>query len=256
MLVDILINRKPTLWKGTVLWMNEKRKKDLHELERTIGYRFKNIELLNTAMTHSSFGNGQEINFQHNERMEFLGDSILSVIISLHLFKNITDMTEGQLTRARANIVCEQSLAAIAGSIGLGTYIYMSKGEENTGGRERSSILADSMEALIASIYLDGGFLKSEEFVLSIMKDIIESSIDNKIFNDYKSFFQEYVQKHNLGPIRYLLTSETGPDHLKKFTMALLMDGKVVGTGKGNSKKDAQQSAAKNAINNMGLLDE
>ncbi len=236
--------------------MNDKRKKDLHELERIIGYRFKNIVFLNTAMTHSSFGNGQEINFQHNERMEFLGDSILSLIISLHLFNNITDMTEGQLTRARANIVCEQSLAGAAASIDLGTYIYMSKGEENTGGRERVSILADAMEALIASVYLDGGFLSAEKFVLSIMKDIIESSIDNKIFNDYKSFFQEYSQKNNLGPIKYLQTSETGPDHLKKFSMALLLGGKVVGTGKGNSKKDAQQAAAKNAIDNMRLLDE
>ncbi len=236
--------------------MNDKRKKDLHELERIIGYRFKNIVFLNTAMTHSSFGNGQEVEFQHNERMEFLGDSILSLIISLHLFNNITDMTEGQLTRARANIVCEQSLANAAASINLGAYIYMSKGEENTGGRERVSILADAMEALIASVYLDGGFLSAEKFVLSIMKDIIESSIDNKIFNDYKSFFQEYTQKNNLGPIKYLQTSETGPDHLKKFSMALLLGGKVVGTGKGNSKKDAQQSAAKNAIDNMRLLDE
>lgn len=236
--------------------MNEKRKKDLQDLEKIIDYSFKDRELLSVALTHSSYGNGQDLNFQHNERMEFLGDSILSMIISLHLYNSINDMAEGRLTRARANIVREQSLSKAATTIDLGYYIHMSKGEENTGGRKRPSILADTLEALIASIYLDGGFSKAKKFILKIMNDTIESSIGNKIFNDYKSFFQEYVQKNSLGPIKYLLTSETGPDHLKKFSMALLLDKKVVGTGKGHSKKDAQQSAAKNAIEKMGLLDE
>ncbi len=236
--------------------MNEKRKKDLQDLEKIIEYCFKDTMLLNIALTHSSYGNGQDLNFQHNERMEFLGDSILSMIISLHLYNSITNMTEGRLTRARANIVCEQSLSLAATSIDLGYYLQMSKGEENTGGRKRPSILADTFEALIAAIYLDGGFAKAKKFILRFMNDIIESSMGNKIFNDYKSFFQEYVQKNNLGSIKYLLTSETGPDHLKNFSMALLLDKKVVGTGKGHSKKDAQQSAAKNAIENMRLLDE
>lgn len=236
--------------------MDEKCKKNLHELETVIGHSFKRIELLNVALTHSSFANGQDCDYPHNERLEFLGDSILNMIISLHLFQNMSNMPEGQLTRARANIVCEQSLFSAARSINIGSYIYMSKGEENTGGRKRASILADTFEALIAAIYLDGGFIKAKRFVLSIMKDIIECSIDNKIFNDYKSFFQEYVQKNNLGSIKYKMISETGPDHLKEFCMALLLDDKTVGIGKGNSKKDAQQTAAKNAMKTMGLIDE
>ena len=180
----------------------------------------------------------------------------MNTIISLYLFQNKTDITEGQLTRMRANIVCEQSLFFAAKSINLGSYVFLSKGEESSGGRHRTSILADAIEALIAAIYLDGGFVKAEEFVLSILKNTIESSIKNKIFNDYKSFIQEYIQKNNLGLIKYKVLSETGPDHLKEFSIALFLNNKIVGVGKGYSKKDAQQLAAKNAIEVLRLKDE
>ncbi|MCK9216558.1 MAG: ribonuclease III [Firmicutes bacterium] len=236
--------------------MHIKEKKDLSELEEIIGYKFKNIELLYTALTHSSFANEKDFDYSHNERLEFLGDSILNTIISLYLFQNKTDITEGQLTRMRANIVCEQSLFFAAKSINLGSYVFLSKGEESSGGRHRTSILADAIEALIAAIYLDGGFVKAEEFVLSILKNTIESSIKNKIFNDYKSFIQEYIQKNNLGLIKYKVLSETGPDHLKEFSIALFLNNKIVGVGKGYSKKDAQQLAAKNAIEVLRLKDE
>ncbi len=236
--------------------MYEEYSKNKAELEKLIDYNFKDTDILNTALTHSSFANEKGLNCIHNERLEFLGDSILSMIISLYLFRHNKNMPEGQLTRTRANIVCEQSLYNVAREMNLGKYIHMSKGEESTGGRKRPSILADTLEALIAAIYLDSGFNKAELFVLSIMGDIIKSSIDNKIFNDYKSFFQEYVQKNNLGLIEYKMLSEKGPDHLKIFSMALLLDNKTVGIGKGNSKKDAQQSAARNAMETMRLINE
>ncbi len=242
--------------KGIVLYMHEKGKKELHELERKIGYRFKNSVFLDIALTHSSFANEKNCDYPHNERLEFLGDSILNMIISLYLFQDRIHMPEGRLTRMRANIVCEQSLFLAAKSLNLGSYIYLSKGEDSTGGRQRTSILADTIEALIAAIYLDGGFEEAEKFVLSILKDIIESSVKNKIFNDYKSFFQEYIQKNNLGAIKYKVISEKGPDHLKEFSIALFLNNKIVGIGKGNSKKDAQQLAARNAIETLRLENE
>lgn len=242
--------------KGKISNMVERRRTLLHEFEKLIVYNFKNIELLDTALTHSSFAHGHDNECEYNERLEFLGDSILSSIISLYLFQTMKNMSEGQLTRARANIVCEQSLFLAAEKLNIGYYIAMSKGEENTGGRKRTSILADAFEAIIAAIYLDGGITEARKFVLSVMKSIIESSIDNRIFNDYKSYFQEHVQKYDLGSITYKLISETGPDHFKEFHMALFLDNKIVGKGKGNSKKDAQQSAAKDAMKVMGLINE
>ena len=236
--------------------MDERRKMLLHQFEKRIGYNFKNIELLDIALTHSSFVYGNEKSREHNERLEFLGDSILSMIISLYLYQTMRDMPEGQLTRIRANVVCEQSLYYAANSIKIGDFISLSKGEENTGGRKRASILADTFEALIAAIYLDGGIRRARKFVLSITKDIIEASINDKIFNDYKSYIQEHVQKNNLGSIAYKIMSETGPDHLKEFKVGLFIDNKIMGQGKGHSKKDAQQSAAKAAVTAMGLIDE
>ena len=236
--------------------MEEKRKALLHKLEEQINYTFKNLELLDVALTHSSYGHGAERTIKNNERLEFLGDSILSTIISLYLYQSMEDMPEGQLTRIRANVVCEQSLFQIANKINMGQYIALSKGEENTGGRERASILADAIEALIAAIYLDGGFTKARDFVISATKNIIDASIDDKIFNDYKSFLQEYVQKNDLGTIAYKIISESGPDHHKEFKAGLFLDDKIIGQGKGHSKKDAQQSAAKSAVIAMELINE
>lgn len=236
--------------------MDDRRLKFLHEFEDIICYKFSEIELLNTALTHSSYAHGHDDLRQYNERLEFLGDSILSMIISFYLYNNLKDMSEGQMTRIRANIVCEKSLFVIARKIKIGEYIFLSKGEENTGGRKRASLLADAVEALIAAIYMDGGIKKAEEFILTFMKDNIESSIKNRIFNDYKSFLQEHVQKYNLGAISYKLLSEKGPDHSKEFQIAVYLDDALVGKGTGKSKKDAQQSAAKEAMIAMKVINE
>ncbi|HHY77402.1 MAG TPA: ribonuclease III [Clostridiales bacterium] len=236
--------------------MDEKRLKSLQEFEGIINYTFSDKELLNTALTHSSYAHGHDGAHPYNERLEFLGDSILSMIISYHLFQNLKNTSEGQMTRIRANIVCEKSLYATAKKIRIGEFLYLSKGEENTGGRKRVSILADAVEALIAAIFLDGGLEEAKKFVMCYMGDKIESSIKNRFINDYKSYLQEYVQKHNLGKIEYRLISENGPDHSKEFNMALYLNDTLIGTGKGKSKKDAQQSAAKDAVNTMGVINE
>jgi ribonuclease-3 len=160
------------------------------------------------------------------------------------------------MTRIRANIVCEKSLYATAKKIRIGEYLYLSKGEENTGGRKRVSILADAVEALIAAIFLDGGLDEAKKFVLGFMEEKIESSIKNRIFNDYKSYLQEHVQKYNMGKVEYKLISEKGPDHSKEFNMAVYLNDTLIGSGTGKSKKDAQQSAAKDAITAMGVINE
>lgn len=233
-----------------------KREKELREFQISIGYSFNNIQLLNTALTHSSYVANRAEELEHNERLEFLGDSVLSMIISRYIFKSCSEMAEGQLTRIRANVVCEQALFNAANKIHLGKYLLISKGEELTGGRTRPSILADAFEALIAAIYLDGGINKAKPFVLSMLKDTIKEAVQNKIISDYKSFIQEYIQKNNPGKISYKQLSEEGPDHSKVFEMALLLEDKVLGTGSGNSKKEAQQAAARNAMEKLGITNE
>ncbi|MDF2531549.1 MAG: Ribonuclease, partial [Clostridia bacterium] len=193
--------------------LENKRKKELDDLQKLIQYEFSNLSLLNTALTHSSYTANRHEVLDHNERLEFLGDSVLSMIISQYIFKSCNEMAEGQLTRIRANIVCEQSLYAAARKINLGRYLLLSKGEELTGGRTRPSILADAFEALIAAIYLDGGIGKAKIFVLNKLSNTIKQAIQNKIISDFKSFIQEHIQKSSQGKITYKLLSEEGPDH-------------------------------------------
>lgn len=233
--------------------MNQKREEQLEKFQKQIQYNFQNIKLLNKALTHSSYSNNRSENLEHNERLEFLGDSILSFIISLHLYEKCSDISEGQLTRIRANIVCEQSLHKTAINLNLGTYILMSKGEINTGGRNRTSILADAVEAIIASIFLDGGIERAREFVIKNLNTIISDAINNKIFSDYKSYLQEITQKDNMGELEYKLIDEKGPDHDKIFEIGLFINNEVSGKGFGRSKKDAQQQAAKDAIDKLGI---
>jgi ribonuclease-3 len=233
--------------------LENKRKKELDDLQQLIQYEFSNLSLLNTALTHSSYTANRHEVLEHNERLEFLGDSVLSMIISQYIFKSCNEMAEGQLTRIRANIVCEQSLYAAARKINLGRYLLLSKGEELTGGRTRPSILADAFEALIAAIYLDGGIGKAKIFVLNKLSNIIKQAIQNKIISDFKSFIQEHIQKSSQGKITYKLLSEEGPDHNKIFEMAIMLEDKMLGKGQGASKKEAQQAAAKNAIDNLGI---
>ncbi len=234
-------------------FINPKRTVQLEKLQSIIEYSFKKLSLLDTALTHSSFSGSKGHDVEHNERLEFIGDSILDMIISLHLYKKCKHLPEGQLTRMRASIVCESSLREAAEKLQLGEFLQLSKGEEHTGGRRRASILADAFEALLAAIYLDGGINKATHFVISVMGDAIEASIQGRSFSDYKSYLQEQIQKNSTGKLIYKTLKEEGPDHDKLFEMALYLEDELIGTGSGRSKKDAQQAAARAAIEKMGL---
>lgn len=224
----------------------------LIELQNKIGYMFNDIELLKIALTHTSYANEHKKKMiKHNERLEFLGDSVLSLIITTYLFKNLSNIPEGELSRIRSTIVCENSLKLSGDEFNLSQYIYMGKGEEQTGGRGRSSIVSDAMEALIASIYLDSGYENAEIFVLRQMDDIIQKAIQGKLFKDYKTQYQEVIQKKSNAKIEYVVVSEEGPDHQKVFTVSLLLNDTVVSTGKGRSKKVAEQKAAEIALEKM-----
>jgi len=220
------------------------------EFESIIKYEFYNKEYIIEALTHSSYSNENK-EFSFNERLEFLGDSVLGMIISDYLFNNEKDLPEGELTKLRANIVCEESLSEVARSIRLGKHMLFGKGEEATGGRERVSILADAFEAIIAAIYLDGGIERAREFVLSSMNNIINDSIRGKIFRDYKTHLQEVLQSKGQVNISYEIVNEKGPDHNKRFVMQVGINEEVLGVGEGKSKKEAEQVAARIALKDI-----
>ena len=220
------------------------------DFEKRIGYEFKNPALLKEALTHSSFVNGK--NHHSNERLEFLGDSVLSVVVSKYLFENLSDRPEGQLTKLRASIVCEHALFPFAEKIGLGDVIYMGKGEENTGGRHRRSILADAFEALIAAIYLDGGLEAASEFIIPFIPSIETLRSGKLLIGDYKTILQEIIQQNPEEKVVYEMAGESGAAHNRLFTSNVLLNGQVIGTGSGYSKKEAEQNAAKEAVRLMG----
>lgn len=222
----------------------------LEELESTIGINFDNKSLLVEALTHSSIIN-QNKDIKYNERLEFLGDSVLQLCISEYLFRNYESKPEGELTKLRALIVCENSLHDIALNLNLGKYIIMSKGEELTGGRTRVSILADCVEAVIAAIYLDKGMIMANSFILKNFKDIIQKAISNKIILDYKTRLQEILQRKGEMTIAYDLIRYEGPPHRRKFFTQVLIDDKIMGKGWGYSKKEAEQRAAKKALEHL-----
>lgn len=219
-------------------------------LEERIGYEFKNPSLLKEALTHSSYVNGK--NHHSNERLEFLGDSVLSVVVSKYLFENLTDKSEGQLTKLRASIVCEHALFPFAEKIKLGEEIYLGKGEENTGGRHRRSILADAFEALIAAIYLDGGLEAARRFILPFIPPIESLRSGRLLIGDYKTILQEIIQQNPEEKVVYELADESGAAHNRIFTSNVLLNGQIIGTGVGASKKEAEQNAAKEAVRLMG----
>ena len=223
---------------------------NISKFENIISYNFKNKQYILEALTHSSYSNENK-SYAFNERLEFLGDSVLGIIISDYLFKNETELPEGELTKLRANIVCEESLSEVSKKIELGTHMLLGKGEEATGGRERVSILADAVEAVIDAIYLDGGIENARKFVLTQMDEIIQDSIKGRIFRDYKTHLQEVIQSQGETNIIYDLVEEIGPDHNKKFVMQVKLNDEVLGTGEGKSKKEAEQSAAKQALRRM-----
>ena len=217
----------------------------MNSLEKAIGYSFKNRELLEQALTHSSYANERDT--VSYERLEFLGDSILGWIAADHLYRNTVNMSEGKMTRLRAEHVCEQALYPVAVKLGIGEHLRLSKGEELSGGRSRVSILADTVEALIAAIYLDGGLEAARKFVFDHVLDIADLTGDVS-HTDYKSELQELVQKDAGGTVEYSLVSQSGPDHDKRFVFSVAVNGKPLGSGEGRSKKEAEQAAAEKAL--------
>jgi len=216
------------------------------KIEQTIGYEFKDRKLLTNAFSHSSFVNEKHLSKSDcNERMEFLGDAVLELATSEFLFNRHKDMQEGELTKLRARLVCEQALAYSAREIGLSDYLLLGHGEAITGGRNRDSILSDALEALIGAIYLDGGLTNAKEF---IGKHVLNDIEHKKLFFDSKTIFQEMVQSENLGVIQYKLLDEYGPDHDKKFKEAVYIGECEYGVGEGHTKKAAEQVAAYNGI--------
>lgn len=230
--------------------MNEQEK--MNSLQELISYHFKNPDLLYEALSHSSFANESKKNRRSNERLEFLGDSVLSIVVSDHIFKHFKHIPEGELTKLRASLVCESALFEFSKRIRLGEHIFLGKGEENTGGRERPSIVSDAFEAVIAAIYLDGGMEAVRPYVLSfIPKDITPAG--GKSFHDYKTELQEVIQRNPEEHVEYVLINEDGPDHNKTFTVQVKLNSNVIGEGTGRSKKTAEQAAACEALRLMGL---
>ena len=222
----------------------------ISDLEKAIGYRFRNIALLQNALTHSSYANERWHNsLLSNERLEFLGDSVLGMLVAEYLYRNFPDRPEGELTRMRADMVCEQTLAAAANKIGIGGHLLLGHGEEQGGGRSRNSILADAMESVIAACFLDGGI----EAALKVVQQFILVEVPvTRLHNvDYKTKLQELVQQKKNQVLSYALVGESGPDHDKHFEVEVSLNGRVVGCGSGSSKKRAEQSAAARAVENL-----
>ncbi|MDO4862885.1 MAG: ribonuclease III [Ruminococcus sp.] len=224
---------------------------DITEFEKKIGYTFENKQLIHQALSHSSYANEKKQPNGSNERLEFLGDSVLSIVVSDYLYKHLTSVAEGDLTKLRASLVCEKSLHVFAKQIDLGSYLLLGKGEENTGGRERPSILADAFEAVIAAIYLDGGMEAARRHILRFIPDDLEHGF-KQAFSDFKTVLQEVVQKNPEEKVEYVLIGEEGPDHNKRFVVEVMLNSQVIGKGKGRSKKEAEQLAAKEALELMG----
>ncbi|MBU9726975.1 ribonuclease III [Diplocloster modestus] len=219
---------------------------DFKELEERIGYHFQDASLLRQAMTHSSYSNEHRLNrLTNNERLEFLGDAVLEIITSEFLYRKFDTLPEGDLTKMRASIVCEQTLAFCTREIELGKYLLLGKGEDMTGGRERSSIVSDAMEALIGAIYLDGGFANAKEFIHRFIVTDIEHK---QLFFDSKTILQEIVQSNYTQSLSYELVAEEGPDHNKKFVVRAKIGDEVISEGSGRTKKAAEQEAAYLAI--------
>ncbi len=222
----------------------------MKDLEAALGYKFRNIQLLQNALTHSSYANERWHNsLLSNERLEFLGDSVLGMLVAEYLYHNFPNRPEGELTRMRADMVCEQTLAAAANRIGIGAHLLLGHGEEQGGGRSRNSILADAMESVIAACFLDGGIGAA----LQVVKQFILVEVPlTKLHNaDHKTALQELVQQKKNQVLSYALVGQSGPDHDKKFDVEVSLNGTVVGRGSGSSKKRAEQMAASSAIENL-----
>ncbi len=218
----------------------------MERVEKSIKYEFKNKELLKKALTHTSYA--YENKTESNEKLEFLGDSILEFISSQYLYKYYPNLREGEMTKVRATVVCEESLYKVAKLHDFSDFLYLGKSEQKMGGKNRPAILADSVEAIIAAIYLDGGIEEAERFIIENLKDEIEFATKHVGDRDYKTVLQEKLQEHGDVKIEYEIIKEEGPDHNKKFEARVSCDGKVLAEGKGKSKKEAHMDAAKKAL--------
>ncbi len=222
----------------------------INEFEKLIGYNFKDKNLLRTALTHSSYAN--ENRSKSYERLEFLGDSVLGFVCSCYLYENFSNLPEGELTKNRSTLVCEKSLCRFSRELGIGKYMYLSNGEMRTGGRERPSILADMFESIVAAIFLDSGDIeKVKKFVVPFLKRACDS-MNKSGFKDYKTTLQEIIQQNPEEKLSYVVVNESGPDHDKRFKVEVLLNSNCIGKGGGRSKKEAEQEAARLALELMG----
>lgn len=222
---------------------------NIKQFEEIIGYSFNNENLIKTALTHSSYANERGLG-ECNERLEFLGDSVLGVVTADYFYHNLNHLPEGEMTKKRAACACEKSLYKFAKEISLGEFIFLGKGEENMGGRNRASILADAFEAVIAAIYLDGGLENARKFVLRF---VTKAANENISLKDYKTELQEIIQKNPDEHLSYVLVGESGPDHDKRFEVEVMLNSNVIGCGIGRSKKLAEQEAARQALELLGI---
>ena len=220
----------------------------MESLEKKLGYQFRNRTLLSEALNHSSYANEHKGGLGSNERLEFLGDSVLGFVSAEYLFRDHTDLPEGDLTRMRASLVCEQSLYEVARELNLGSYLKLGRGEESGGGRERQSILADAMEAVFAAVYLDGGLQAVRELIVRVL---LSQAADSQERKDYKTTLQEVVQRRSGQVLTYHMVSQSGPDHNKTFLFEVCLNNESVGQGAGRSKKEAEQAAARDALERM-----
>ena len=223
----------------------------MEAFEKKINYTFKNKELLETALTHSSYANEQRGGAVCNERLEFLGDSVLSIIVSDYLYNNFS-LPEGRLTKLRASLVCEKTLCRFSRSLQVGQFLKLGRGEHATGGADRDSLLADAFEAILAAIYLDGGMEPAKKHVMRFVLEELRH-MEHENFKDYKTELQEVIQRNPEENLHYVLTGQSGPDHNKQFTVEVRLNSNVIGVGTGHSKKAAEQAAACKALELMGI---
>lgn len=236
--------------------MQKYREEQLKEFCQLIGVQMCDLELLNMALTHSSFAHEVKKKHkpEHNERIEFLGDSVLSIIVSTYMFNNFPKLAEGKLTKLRAHLVCEASLYEYAKKIRLGEFLQLGHGEALSGGRERPSILADAFEAVLGAIYIDQGMEVARSYLLGLMTAEIDYICTNGIQGDYKTQLQEYLQKDGDVDLVYRVVSTSGPEHNKRFNTEVLLSGHAIGAGHGRTKKDAEQEAAKDAMERLHII--
>lgn len=237
--------------------LNKHRLDALRKLSTKLCVQFTNMNLLHQALTHTSYANECKYStIMHNERLEFLGDAVLDLVVSEYLFRQLANLPEGELTKARAVVVCEPTLARCSAELGIGEYLFLGKGEASSGGRERTSILADAFEAIIGAIYLDSGFETATGFVLTQLKTDLLVVERGEYVKDFKTLLQEVAQKNTDSKISYEIIEESGPDHHKMFKVAVLVNATQLGIGLGKSKKEAEQLAANQALIKLKIIND